>query len=158
MKRKTTAKAPTRKARSRPKTIVYITKQVEFCASHRLFNPKFEDARNWEVFGICNNPNGHGHNYTLDVTLAGSPDPETGMIIDLKQLKDVLDDLVVRKLDHKNLNLDVPFLRGLVPTVESLVIKIWEQLDGRIPGCQLHEILLYESRTNFARYRGPEKG
>ncbi len=79
------------------------------------------------------------------------------MIIDLKQLKEILDDLVLRKLDHKNLNLDVDFLRGLVPTVENLVIKIWEQLDGRIPGCRLHELVLYESRTNFARYRGPGK-
>lgn len=153
----TPKRSPARKPRALARTIVYITKQVEFSASHRLYNPKFPDAKNWKVFGICNNPNGHGHNYTLDVTLAGAPDPETGMIIDLKQLKDILDDLVIRELDHKNLNLDVPFLRGLVPTVESLVIKIWERLDGRIPGCRLHELVLYESRTNFARYQGPEK-
>lgn len=158
MKSKPTPKSAARPSRSGPKKIVYITKQVEFSASHRLYNPKFPEAKNWKVFGICNNPNGHGHNYTLDVTLAGEPDRETGMIIDLKQLKEILDDLVVQKLDHKNLNLDVDFLRGHVPTVESLVIKIWERLDGHIPGCKLHELTLYESRSNFARYQGPQEG
>jgi 6-pyruvoyltetrahydropterin/6-carboxytetrahydropterin synthase len=158
MKTKKRAAGAARKGGTRARTVVYITKQVEFSASHRLYNPDFPDKKNWKVFGICNNPNGHGHNYTLDVTLAGEPDPQTGMIIDLKHLKEILDDLVIDKLDHKNLNLDVDFLRGLVPTVESLVIRIWEQLDGRIPGCRLHELVLYESRTNFARYLGPEKG
>jgi 6-pyruvoyltetrahydropterin/6-carboxytetrahydropterin synthase len=134
---------------------VEITKRVEFSACHRLYHPDFSEEKNWEVFGICNNPNGHGHNYVLDVTLAGSPDPQTGMIIDLKQLKDLLEDLLLSRVDHKNLNLDVPFLRGCVPTVEMLVIRIWEQLDGKIPGGRLAELTLYESRTNFARYRGP---
>ena len=134
---------------------VEITKQVEFSACHRLFHPDFSEERNWEVFGICNNPNGHGHNYVLDVTLRGVPDPQTGMIIDLKRLKEILDRDLLSKLDHKNLNLDVPFLRGCVPTVEMLVVRIWEQLDGKIPGGRLSELTLYESRTNFARYRGP---
>lgn len=158
MKQKVRPARPAARAAAPVKTIVYITKRVEFSATHRLYNPGFPEKKNWRVFGICNNPNGHGHNYTLDVTLAGEPDPQTGMIIDLKRLKDILDRLVVEKLDHKNLNLDVPFLRGMVPTVESLVIKIWERLDGRIPGCTLHELVLYESRTNFARYNGPRKG
>lgn len=158
MKSKTRALRPATKIAPSGKTVVYITKQVEFSATHRLYNPRYPDAKNWKVFGICNNPNGHGHNYALDVTLAGEPDPETGMIIDLKRLKDILDRLVVSKLDHKNLNLDVHFLRGSVPTVETLVIKIWERLDGRIPGCMLHELVLYESRGNYARYYGPQKG
>ncbi|MDM7915523.1 MAG: 6-carboxytetrahydropterin synthase [Candidatus Eisenbacteria bacterium] len=140
---------------ARRKTVVRITKQVEFSASHRLYSPDFTDEKNWEVFGICNNPNGHGHNYVLDVTLAGQPDPQTGMILDLKRLKDILDEVLISKVDHKNLNLDVDFLRGVVPTVENLVIRFWEQLEGRIPGCTLHELTLYESRTNFARYFGP---
>jgi 6-pyruvoyltetrahydropterin/6-carboxytetrahydropterin synthase len=142
---------------ARPKTVVEITKQVEFSACHRLYNPSFPDDRNWKVFGICNNPNGHGHNYVLDVTLSGEPDPETGMIIDLKQLKEILDDLLISRVDHKNLNLDVDFLRDCVPTVENLVIRFWDVLDGRIPDCRLHELVLHESRTNFARYRGPQE-
>lgn len=143
--------------RGRLKPIVEITKRVEFSACHRLYNPSFSDERNCEVFGICNNPNGHGHNYVLDVTLEGEPDPETGMIIDLKELKEILEDLLIAKVDHKNLNLDVDFLRDCVPTVENLVIRFWDALDGRIPGCRISELVLYESRTNFARYRGPRE-
>jgi 6-pyruvoyltetrahydropterin/6-carboxytetrahydropterin synthase len=139
------------------KTIVSLTKRVEFSATHRLFNPDFSDERNWEVFGICNNPNGHGHNYVLDVTLRGVPDPETGMIIDLKKLKEILDRLLIQKVDHRNLNLDVDFLRGCVPTVENIIIRFWDLLDGKIPGCELEELVLFESRTNFARYRGPKE-
>jgi 6-pyruvoyltetrahydropterin/6-carboxytetrahydropterin synthase len=134
---------------------VEITKRVEFSACHRLYNPTFSEERNRQVFGICNNPNGHGHNYVLDVTLRGEPDHETGMIIDLKQLKEILEEVLLERIDHKNLNLDVLFLRGCVPTVEMLVIRFWEELDGKIPGCTLAELVLHESRTNFARYRGP---
>jgi 6-pyruvoyltetrahydropterin/6-carboxytetrahydropterin synthase len=140
------------------KKTVLLTKRVEFSATHRLFNPEFSDEKNWEVFGICNNPNGHGHNYVLDVTLRGEPDPQTGMIIDLKRLKEILDELVISKVDHKNLNLDVDFLQGCVPTVENIIIRFWEVLDGKIPGCHLEELVLYESRTNFARYQGPQEG
>ena len=135
--------------------LVEITKRVEFSACHRLYNPEFADEKNWEVYGICNNPNGHGHNYTLDVTLKGEPDPQTGMIIDLKRLKEILEETLLSRVDHKNLNLDVPFLRGCVPTVEELVIRFWDELDGQVPGAALSELVLYESRTNFARYRGP---
>ncbi len=135
--------------------LVEITKRVEFSACHRLYNPEFADEKNWEVYGICNNPNGHGHNYTLDVTLKGEPDPQTGMIIDLKRLKEILEETLLSRVDHKNLNLDVPFLRGCVPTVEELVIRFWDELDGKVPGAALSELVLYESRTNFARYRGP---
>lgn len=134
---------------------VEITKQVEFSAAHRLFHPDYSDEKNWEVFGICNNPNGHGHNYVLDVTIEGPPDPETGMIFDLKRLKDLIDERLIQKVDHKNLNVDVDFLRGRVPTVENLILAFWEQLDGRLDGCRLRELKLYESRSNFACYRGP---
>jgi 6-pyruvoyltetrahydropterin/6-carboxytetrahydropterin synthase len=140
---------------SRLRHEVEITKRVEFSACHRLYNPAFSNERNHEVFGICNNPNGHGHNYVLDVTLRGEPDPETGMIIDLKRLKEILEEVLLERVDHKNLNLDVPFLAGCVPTVEMLVIRFWKELDGKVPGCTLAELVLYESRTNFARYRGP---
>jgi len=142
----------------RPRTVVEITKQVEFSAAHRLWNPTFSDERNWEVFGICNNPAGHGHNYALDVTIAGEPDPETGMIIDLKRLRDILDAVLISQVDHKHLNHDVAFLQGVIPTVENLVISFWQQLAGRLDGCTLSELVLYESRSNFARYRGPAEG
>ncbi|MBM3287974.1 MAG: 6-carboxytetrahydropterin synthase [Candidatus Eisenbacteria bacterium] len=157
MKPSPRAGVPAPKPRRRSGPVVYLTKQVEFSASHRLFNPDFSWEKNCEVFGICNNPNGHGHNYVLDVTLAGRPDPQTGMIIDLKQLKEILDALLIAHVDHKNLNLDVDFLQDCVPTVENLVIRFWERLDGRIPGCVLHELSLYESRTNFVRYQGAER-
>lgn len=147
--------APTPRSSAVNRRVVEITKRVEFSASHRLFNPAFPDEQNWEVYGICNNPNGHGHNYVLDVTLRGEPDPRTGMIIDLKRLKEILEETLLSRVDHKNLNLDVPFLEGCVPTVEELVIRFWEELDGKIPGATLSELVLYESRTNFARYRGP---
>ncbi len=150
----TTASASSGIAVSR---IVAITKQIEFSAAHRLWNPRFTEERNWEVFGICNNPNGHGHNYVLDVTVEGEPDPETGMIIDLKRLKDLLDRLLLSRVDHKNLNEDVPFLEGTVPTVENLVIRFWDELAGKLDGCRLSELVLYESRSNFARYRGPRE-
>jgi 6-pyruvoyltetrahydropterin/6-carboxytetrahydropterin synthase len=142
-------------AAARLRHAVEITKQVEFSACHRLYNPTFSEERNQQVFGICNNPNGHGHNYVLEVTLRGEPDPETGMIIDLKRLKEILAEVLLDRIDHKNLNLDVPFLRDCVPTVEMLVIRFWAELDGRIPGCTLAELVLHESRTSFARYRGP---
>jgi 6-pyruvoyltetrahydropterin/6-carboxytetrahydropterin synthase len=134
--------------------LVEITRQVEFNASHRLYNPEFSDEKNWQIYGVCNNPNGHGHNYVLDVTVAGELDPATGMIIDLKLLKDIVDECLIRQVDHKNLNLDVPFLRGCVPTIEILVLKFWEQLEDKIPHGHLCELVLYESRTNYARYRG----
>lgn len=145
------------KTTSAPSKIVAITKQIEFSAAHRLWNPRFSEERNWEVFGICNNPKGHGHNYALDVTVEGEPDPETGMIIDLKRLKELLDQLLLSRVDHKNLNEDVPFLLGVVPTVENLVIRFWDELEGKLEGCRLAELVLYESRTNFARYRGPKE-
>ncbi len=146
-----------RGAAARKKAIVFLTKRVEFSAGHRLFNPRFTDQRNRETYGLCNNPNGHGHNYVLDVTIAGEPDPETGMIIDLKILKEILDQVLIRRVDHKNLNLDVDFLAGVIPTVENVLIRFWEELAGKIPGCALHELILYESKTNFASYRGPGK-
>ena len=135
--------------------IVEITKKVEFSACHRLFNPDFTEEKNREVFGVCSNRNGHGHNYELEVTVAGEVDPETGMILDLKRLEDILNQILIREVDHKNLNLDVPFLRGCIPTVEVLVMKFWERLEGRIPGGRMRELVLYESRTNRARYCGP---
>jgi 6-pyruvoyltetrahydropterin/6-carboxytetrahydropterin synthase len=125
-----------------------ITKRVTFCAGHRLFNPQFSDEKNRIVFGECANPNGHGHNYVLEVSVTGAVDPETSMIISLKDLKAVIDTEIVSRIDHKNLNLDVDFLRGLIPTTETLANKIWEILDARFSGGMLTKIVLWESENN----------
>jgi 6-pyruvoyltetrahydropterin/6-carboxytetrahydropterin synthase len=125
-----------------------ITKRVSFCAGHRLFNPQFSDEKNRIVFGECANPNGHGHNYVLEVSVTGAIDPETSMIISLKDLKAVIDEEIVSRIDHKNLNLDVDFLKGLIPTTETLANKIWEILDARFSGGMLTRIVLWESENN----------
>lgn len=127
---------------------ITITKRVTFCAGHRLYNPAFSDERNLQVFGECANPNGHGHNYVLEVSVTGPVDPETGMIINLKDLKSVIDQEIVARVDHKNLNLDVEFMRGLIPTTETLANRIWEILDARFSGNMLTKIVLWESENN----------
>lgn len=134
--------------------MIYITRKLEFCASHRLFNPEFSDDKNAEVFGLCNNPNGHGHNYVMEVTVRGEVHPETGMVLDLKALKKLVNEEIILKVDHKNLNVDVPFLKDVIPTAENLAIRFWEVLESKLEGGQLHEIKLYESERNFVIYRG----
>ena len=134
--------------------MIYITRKLEFCASHRLYNPEYSDEKNEEVFGLCNNPNGHGHNYVMEVTVCGDVDPETGMVLDLKALKKLVNEEIILKVDHKNLNVDVPFLENIIPTAENLAIQFWETLESKIENGQLHEIKLYESERNFVIYRG----
>jgi len=134
--------------------MIYITRKLEFCASHRLYNPEYSDEKNEEVFGLCNNPNGHGHNYVMEVTVCGDVDPETGMVLDLKALKKLVNEEIILKVDHKNLNVDVPFLKNIIPTAENLAIQFWETLESKIENGQLHEIKLYESERNFVIYRG----
>src|SRR5512140_2194511 len=102
--------------------MVFVTRKASFSASHRLFNPSWPDARNAEVFGKCNNPNGHGHNYDIEVTVGGGPPAETGMVIDLKKLADIIEQEVIERVDHKNLNIDVDFLRGMIPTAENMAV------------------------------------
>src|SRR5688500_4447699 len=106
--------------------LVYVTKRVEFCAAHRLYREDFSAEKNREVFGLCANPNGHGHNYVLEATFQGPIDPEGEMVIHFSSLKRLLEEVVVAPLDHKNLNLDVPFLSGVIPTSENLVVRLWE--------------------------------
>ncbi len=134
--------------------MIYVTRKTTFSAAHRLYNPTFSDERNEAVFDKCNNPNGHGHNYVLEVTVKGRPDPLTGYVIDLKQLKDILDRIIVDKVDHKHLNYDVDFLRGYIPTVENLCVAFWQQLEHSLPSGELHSIRLYESDQNVAEYFG----
>ncbi len=134
--------------------MVYVTRRAHFSASHRLFNPTFSDARNEQVFDKCNNVNGHGHNYQIEVTVKGRPDPETGYVIDLKVLARLIESEILDKVDHKHLNFDVEFLRGVIPTAENLAVAFWGLLEPRISSGTLHSIKLYESENNFVEYFG----
>jgi len=134
--------------------MIFLTRKTEFCASHRLYNPDFSPEKNEKIFGLCNNPNGHGHNYVLEVTVKGEVDPETGMVLDLQTLKKLITLEIIDKVDHKNLNIDVPFLRGLIPTAENIAIKVWEILEPKIMNGKLHEVKLFESERNMVIYRG----
>lgn len=134
--------------------MVYVTRKAYFSASHRLYNPSWSDSRNHEVFGKCNNPRGHGHNYEVEVTVAGDPPSETGMVIDLKKLADILEEEIVERVDHKHLNEDVDFLLGIIPTAENMAIQFWKILSPKIKEGRLVSIKLYESNNNFVEYRG----
>ena len=125
-----------------------ITRRAVFCAGHRLHNSAFSDEKNREIFGECSSPNGHGHNYTLEVSVSGEVDPQTGMVINLKELKKVIESEIISRVDHKNLNLDVEFMRGVIPTAEGLAAKIWEILDTKIAGKKLSKVVLWESENN----------
>lgn len=134
---------------------MYISRKVEFCASHRLHSPALSDEENKALYGRCNNPNGHGHNYVLEVTISGPVDRTTGMVMDLKALKDLLVREIVDRVDHKNLNVDVDFLRGVIPTAENIVASFWGLVENKLPeNCRLYEMRLWETEQNVAVYRG----
>lgn len=133
---------------------VYVTRKAHFNAAHRLHNPNKSDEWNREMFGKCNNPNWHGHNYIMEVTVAGEPDPDTGYVIDLGELKQIIEDRVLSKVDHANLNMDVDFLQGIMPSTENFVVAIWQQLEPALPSGRLSCIRLYETERNIAEYRG----
>jgi len=135
---------------------VFITRQVHFNAAHRLENPFKNQKWNEAKFGPCNNPHWHGHNYVLEVTVKGRPDPETGYVIDLGELKRILHEAVADKCDHRNLNTDVDFLRDTNPSTENLVIAFWQQIEPLLPSGKLHCVRLYETPRNFAEYFGPD--
>ncbi len=135
--------------------MVYLTRIEKFNAAHKLWVQEWSQQKNFEVFGKCANPNFHGHNYTLHVTVKGQPDLVTGFIIDAKKLSLMIKDHVLEFLDHKNLNLDVDFIaQGVLPTTENLTKFIWNQLSSKIEGAELHKILLYETDTIYAEYYG----
>lgn len=138
--------------------MVYVTRRAHFSAAHRLFNPTFSHERNEATFDKCNNVRGHGHNYTIDVTVAGIPDPQTGYVIDLKKLARLMDELVIDRVDHKHLNFDVPELRGIIPTAENIALVFWSLLEPRIKEGKLHSIKVYESDNNFVEYLGEPVG
>ena len=137
--------------------IVYITRQVHFNSAHRLYNPTKSLAWNQKQYGLCTNPHWHGHNYVLEVTLKGQPDPVTGYIMDLAKLKAVIHEAVVDKCDHRNLNDEVGFLRGIIPSTENLVIAFWQEIAPHIRHGQLHCVRLYETPRNFAEFFGPDR-
>jgi len=134
--------------------MVFVTRKGYFCAAHRLYNPAWSDEKNNRVFGKCNNPNGHGHNYTVEVTVAGDPPAESGMVIDLKLLADIIEKEVVDRVDHKHLNMDVDFMKGIIPTAENIAIAFWKILAPKITEGKLYSIKLYESENNIVEYRG----
>ena len=134
---------------------VYVTRQVHFNAAHRLHNPAFSQKWNEKRYGRCTNPHWHGHNYVLEVTVGGVPDPETGYIIDLARLKRILHRFVVDRCDHRNLNEEVDFLRGVIPSAENLVVAFWREIEPHIKAGRLHRIRLYETPRNYADYFGP---
>jgi len=133
---------------------VYVTRVERFNAAHKLWVDEWSEEKNFEVFGKCSNKNWHGHNYRLEVTVKGTPDPITGFVMDAKKLGDLVKLEVTEKLDHMNLNLDVDFLKGMQPTSENLTIKIWEILKGHITTCELFSVKLYETETIFTEYKG----
>jgi 6-pyruvoyltetrahydropterin/6-carboxytetrahydropterin synthase len=134
---------------------MYITKRVEFSASHVCSVPGFSEERNRALFGPASNPHGHGHNYIVEVTVEGEPDPVTGMVLDLKRLKDILTREVVGPMDHRFLNREVPPFDSRVPTVENMAIEIWRRVEPHLGGtARLHAVRVYESEDLYADYYG----
>ncbi len=136
--------------------VVYITRREHFNAAHKLWNERWSEEKNFEIFGKCSNVNWHGHNYELFVTVKGTPNPDTGCIIDLKLLSSIIKENVLEKLDHKNLNLDVPFMKGIMASTENLAVGIWHELKELIEvhNCTLYSVRLHETENNSAEYFG----
>lgn len=135
--------------------MVYLTRVEHFNAAHKLYNPKWTREKNEEVFGVCANENWHGHNFELFVTIKGLPNPETGYLFDVKKLSKIVQQHVIEKLDHKNLNLDVDFLKDKMCSTENLAMGIWQQLAPHLPaGVLLHCIKLYETPRIYVEYFG----
>jgi 6-pyruvoyltetrahydropterin/6-carboxytetrahydropterin synthase len=134
-----------------------VTARLTFSAAHRLHNPHYDAEWNRRVYDKCDNPAGHGHNYVIQVSVKGPIDPETGMVIDLKRLKDIMRDRVVDRVDHKNLNEDVDFLRGIIPTAENLARAFWNQIAPAIDRGSLYEVALQETEKNSVVYRGEDE-
>jgi 6-pyruvoyltetrahydropterin/6-carboxytetrahydropterin synthase len=134
--------------------MVYLTRKAEFSASHYYHNPDFTPEENRRVFGKCNNPNGHGHNYTLEVTVKGEVDPRSGFVVDLKQLKEVMHREVLDAMDHRFLNKEVPEFLHQIPTTENIAIAIWQRLASKLEKAQLHRVRVYETPDLFVDFYG----
>lgn len=135
--------------------MIEITRREEFCAAHRLYNPRMSDEQNEALYGKCANPHYHGHNYLLEVTLKGPVDPNTGVVFDLSDLKKIMIREVINELDHKNLNEDAAdFMKNRIPTAENIAITIWERLEGHFRPGLLYRVRLFENERNFVDYYG----
>lgn len=136
--------------------MIYLTRRERFNAAHRLFIEEWDDAKNFEVFGKCSNPNWHGHNYELFVTVKGEINPKTGFVINLKQLSKIVREVIINKVDHKNLNLDVPFMQGKITSTENIAIAFWKELAPFVNelNCELHCIKVTETENNYIEYYG----
>ncbi len=134
--------------------MIFITRRETFSASHRLYNPDLSEAKNLELFDKCANPNGHGHNFVLEVTVAGEPKGETGYVIDMKKLKEIIRREVIAKVDHKHLNHDVDFLKDVIPTSENIAKAFWDVLNGKLGDARLYSVRLQETENNSVEYKG----
>ena len=133
---------------------VTVTRRLHFSAAHRVHNPAMSDEENRRTFGKCNNPNWHGHNYILDVSVKGGLDERTGYVIDLSRIKEIVTREVIDKVDHRNLNLEVDFLRDTIPTTENLVVSIWRVLQPALKPATLSKLVLWETVNNYVEYDG----
>jgi 6-pyruvoyltetrahydropterin/6-carboxytetrahydropterin synthase len=136
--------------------MIYLTRRERFNAAHRMFRPEWDDEKNATIFGKCSNPNWHGHNYTLFVTVKGELNPETGYVVNLKTLSKIINETIIEKLDHKNINIEVDFMKGKIASSENLAIAIWEQLEPAVKmlGIELHSIRIEETENNIIEYFG----
>lgn len=136
--------------------MIYITRRERFNAAHRLFKAEYTDEKNLEVFGKCSNPNWHGHNYTLFVTVRGEINQDTGFLVNLKDLSLLINQKVIDKLDHRNINLEVDFMKGKLASTENLAVAVWNELSIPVAamGAELHSVKLYETENNFVEYFG----
>jgi 6-pyruvoyltetrahydropterin/6-carboxytetrahydropterin synthase len=134
----------------------YITRRERFNAAHRLFKPEYSDEKNLEIFGKCSNPNWHGHNYTLYVTVKGTIQAETGFVMNLKTLSSIIKQYIIDPLDHKNINLEVPFMKDIIPTTENIAVAIWKELEIHLTtyNVSLHKIRIEETENNSVEYYG----
>lgn len=138
--------------------MIYVSRKEHFNAAHKLYNPAWTKEKNFEIFGPCANENWHGHNFELIVTIKGTPDPDTGFVIDLKKLSRLIQQEVTERLDHKNLNLDVPFMKDKLASCETLIVEIWKILEPQVKSISkfghLHSLKLYETPRNYVEYFG----
>lgn len=135
--------------------LVELTRRASFCAAHRLYSPHLTEEENQQIFRQCGNPHGHGHNYKLEVTIKGPVNPKTGMVMNLEDLDLLIDQEIIDQVDHRHLNHDVPFLAGVIPTIENMVIAFWRLLDQKLPNGMLKTIRLWESENSYVTYSGP---
>jgi 6-pyruvoyltetrahydropterin/6-carboxytetrahydropterin synthase len=136
--------------------MVYLTRKCEFSAAHYYHNPELSVDENRRLFGKCNNPNGHGHNYTLEVTVKGQVNPQSGFVVDLKTLKELLNREVLDALDHRFLNKEVPEFSNQIPTTENIAIAVWNRLESKLDIARLHRVRVYEAADLFVDFYGEE--